>query len=455
VNDAISENGNGIGSGRRIVILGGRRLSGVVPIGGSKNAAVALMAGALLAETGETVLTNVPRISDIETLSELFCRMGARVTFEGDGHTVRINATGLNEHEAPADLVARMRASFWVLGPVLARLGKAVIPQPGGCNIGARAVDLHLKGMELLGATVRSEHGAIRADAPVGGLRGANIYLDLPSVGASMNIMMAATLAKGTTIIQNAAQEPDVENLGDLLAAMGADIKGQGTGTIIINGVERLHGATFAVMPDRIEAGTFAAAAAITGGDVLLKGANPAHLRPVTFKLAEMGVGIDETPEGVRIRGKEAGRLQETRLTAMPHPGFPTDLQQPFTSLLSVAQGTSIVTDTVYESRFHYLTELAKLGARVNADGGRSAIVTGVERLSGATVRATDLRAGAALIVAALAAEGETRVYDTYHVERGYEDIVGKLCGIGAELWREDNDGHRYEDRRRHDGGEI
>ncbi len=436
---------SGVG-GRSISIRGGRRLVGTVPIGGSKNAAVALMAGALLAESGDTVLTNVPRISDIETLAELLCRLGATVAFEGDGHTVRINASGLREFEAPIDLVARMRASFWVLGPVLARLGKAVIPQPGGCNIGARAVDLHLKGMEALGATVESEHGAIRADAPKGGLRGANIYLDLPSVGATMNVMMAATLARGVTIIQNAAQEPDVENLGDLLAAMGADISGQGTGAITIRGVKALHGAAFAVMPDRIEAGTFAAAAAITGGDVLLLHANAAHLRPVLFKLAEMGVGVEETRNGVHVRGKETGRLKETRLTAMPHPGFPTDLQQPFTSVLALADGTSVVTDTVYESRFHYLTELAKLGAKISADGGRQAIITGIPRFSGATVRATDLRAGAALIVAALAAEGETRIHDTFHVERGYENIVGKLRGLGAEIERGDESGNALAD---------
>jgi UDP-N-acetylglucosamine 1-carboxyvinyltransferase len=266
-----SESSSNSGNGQRIVIRGGKRLTGTVPIGGSKNAAVALIAGALLAESGDTVLTNVPRISDIETLAELLCRLGATVGFEGDGHTIRINAAGLKESVAPVDLVARMRASFWVLGPVLARLGRAVIPQPGGCNIGARAVDLHLKGMEALGASVESEHGAICADAPTGGLRGANIYLDLPSVGATMNVMMAATLAEGVTVIQNAAQEPDVENLGDLLAAMGADISGQGTGTILIRGVKALRGANFAVMPDRIEAGTFAAAAAITGGDVVLQ----------------------------------------------------------------------------------------------------------------------------------------------------------------------------------------
>ena len=435
----------GVG-GRRIVIRGGRRLVGTVPIGGSKNAAVALIAGALLGATGDTVLTNIPRISDIETLAELLRALGATVNFEGDGHTIRINAAGLREFEAPVDLVARMRASFWVLGPVLARLGKAVIPQPGGCNIGARAVDLHLKGMEALGATVTTEYGAIRADAPEGGLRGANIYLDLPSVGATMNIMMAATLAPGETVIQNAAQEPDVQNLGDLLHAMGADIHGQGTGTITIHGVHELHGATFAVMPDRIEAGTFAAAAAITGGDVLLENARAAHLRAVFFKLAEMGVVVSDEAGGVRIRGVQNGRLKPTRLTAMPHPGFPTDLQQPFTSLLALADGTSVVTDTVYESRFHYLTELAKLGAKISADGGRQAVVTGVSRLSGAAVRATDLRAGAALIVAALAADGETRVYDTFHVERGYENIVGKLRGLGAEIGREDEAGAHLAD---------
>ncbi|MBC8140113.1 MAG: UDP-N-acetylglucosamine 1-carboxyvinyltransferase [Armatimonadetes bacterium] len=432
--------GTGENSGdKRIVVRGGQRLCGTVAIGGSKNAAVALIAGALLAASGDTVLTNIPRISDIETLAELLSRLGAKVAFEGDGHTIRINASGLHEHKAPVELVERMRASFWVLGPVLARLGKAIIPQPGGCHIGARAVDLHLKGMTALGATVTAEHGAICAYAPKSGLSGANIYLDLPSVGATMNIMMAATLAPGETVIQNAAQEPDVQNLGDLLATMGADITGQGTGTIFIRGVESLHGATFAVMPDRIEAGTFAAAAAITGGDVVLENARFADLRAVLFKLAEMGVEATDVPGGVRILGNPGTRIKPTRLTAMPHPGFPTDLQQPFTSVLALADGVSIVTDTVYESRFNYLTELAKLGAQVVADGGRQAVVTGIPRFSGAAVRATDLRAGAALIVAALAADGETRVYDTFHVERGYENIVGKLRGLGAHIGREDD----------------
>jgi len=427
-------------SGQRIVIVGGRRLEGVIPISGSKNAAVALMAGAILAAEGKTTLRNVPRISDIQTLADVLRHLGVTVSFSDDHRTATIDATRLVTHEAPAELVARMRASFWVLGPVLARLKRARIPQPGGCNIGARAIDLHIKGVEALGAKVEVGYGAVTAEAP-GGLKGTSIYLDLPSVGATMNIMMAAALAEGTTIIENAAQEPDVEDLGNLLLAMGANISGHGTGMITIEGVSSLHGADYSVMPDRIEAGTYACMAAITGGDVLLQGANAAHLRPVLMKMAEAGIRTEEPEGGVRILGAQT-RLRATRVIASPHPGFPTDVQQPFTAVLSLAEGTSVITDTVYESRFRYLTEMAKMGAKVDVEG-RTAVITGVDRLTGSDVEATDLRAGAALIVAALAAEGRSRVFHTEHVERGYEGIVEKLSALGATIWREDENGRR------------
>ncbi len=429
-------------SGQRIVVVGGRRLEGEILVSGSKNAAVALMAGTILASRGKTVLRNVPRISDIQTLADVLRHLGVVVSFSDGGRTATVDATRLTTHEAPADLVARMRASFWVLGPVLARLNRARIPQPGGCNIGARAIDLHIKGIEALGASIDVRYGAVVAEAPRG-LQGTSIYLDLPSVGATMNIMMAAALAEGTTIIENAAQEPDVEDLGNMLVQMGARITGHGTGMITIEGVLALEGCEYSVMPDRIEAGTFACMAAITGGDVLLRGANAGHLRPVLMKMGEAGIRAEELTEGVRILPRDA-RLRGTRVIASPHPGFPTDVQQPFTAVLTLAAGTSVITDTVYESRFRYLTELAKMGARVEADG-RTAVVTGVDRLTGADVEATDLRAGAALLVAALAADGQTRVFRTEHVERGYENIVEKLRGIGADIWREDEQGRRSE----------
>jgi UDP-N-acetylglucosamine 1-carboxyvinyltransferase len=335
--------------------------------------------------------------------------------------------------------VARLRASFWALGPVLARLGRARVAQPGGCNIGARPIDLHLKGLQALGAAVEVSHGIVKAEAPAGGLVGATVYLDVASVGATMNIMMAASTARGTTVIENAAQEPDVEDLANFLVALGARITGQGTGVVTVEGVPALRGGEYHVIPDRIEAGTLALAAGITGGDVVLRGANPAHIRPVTAKMLEAGMRIDETAPGeLRVRGPE-GRPRPTRITALPHPGFPTDMQQAFAALLSVADGTSVVTDKVYEGRFRYLTELAKMGARSEVDG-RTAVITGVERLSGADVEATDLRAGAALVLAGLAADGQTRVGSVEHIERGYERLVEKLHGLGANIWREDGD---------------
>lgn len=424
------------------MIVGGSRLQGTVPVSGSKNAALSLLAGALLASEGTSTIRNLPRIGDVATMADLLRHLGVSVVFADDGRTAIVDATRLSGHEAPPDIVARMRASFWILGPVLARLGRVCVAQPGGCNIGARAVDLHLKGLQALGAELDDNYGSVLGEAPRG-LNGTSVYLDLPSVGATMNIMMAAALAQGTTIIENAAQEPDVEDLGDFLLAMGARVSGHGTGVLTIQGVPTLRGADYAVMPDRIEAGTLALAGGITGGDVFLAGANAVHIRPVTMKMSEIGLRIEEREDGVRVRGTENDRrLRATRLTALPHPGFPTDLQQPFTAALAVAEGTSIVTDKVYESRFRYLTELAKMGARAEVDG-RTAVVTGVSRFRGADVEATDLRAGAALVIAGLAADGQTRIAGTEHLERGYENLVEKLQSIGAQIWREDESGRR------------
>jgi UDP-N-acetylglucosamine 1-carboxyvinyltransferase len=428
----------------RIVIEGGNRLVGRVPVSGSKNAALAILAGALLASEGETILRNLPRIGDIATMALVLQQLGATVDFEDNGRTARINASNLNNFEAPADLVARMRASFWSLGPLLARLGKARIAQPGGCNIGARPIDLHLKGLAALGADIDVSYGAVTATASAP-LKGAAVYLDFPSVGATMNIMMAASLIPGETVIENAAQEPDIEDLGNFLIAMGADISGHGSGVLTVRGVERLKGTEYTVSSDRMEAGTLGLVAGITGGDVFLEGANVAHMRPITLKMVEAGMKVEEMADGIRCIGP-VGRPTATSLTALPHPGFPTDMQQAFTAFLTIAEGTSIITDQVYENRFRYLTEMAKMGAH-SLVNGRTAIITGVSRLTGADVEASDLRAAAALVVAALAAEGQTRIFKTEHLERGYERFVEKLQLLGANVWREDEFGRRMEER--------
>ena len=425
----------------RIVIEGGRRLEGNVRISGSKNASLAILAGTLLASTGTLTIRNLPRISDIRTMALILQHFGVTIAFSDEDTTATIDASHLTSSEAPADLVARMRASFFVLGPILARTGRVRVAQPGGCNIGARAIDLHIKGLRGLGSAIDDSHGAVYAEAGPGGLVGSRLYLDLPSVGATLNIMMAASIGNGVTVIENAAQEPDVEDLGNLLVCMGARVSGHGTGTLTVEGVKELHGCEYSVMPDRIEAGTMALAAGITGGDVFLRGANPLHLRPVSAKMEEIGLRVTEDAEGVRVQGPRPGvRIQPTKLIASPHPGFPTDLQQPFSAVLCIADGTSIVTDKVYESRFRYLTELNKMGAHAEGEG-RTAVITGVSSLTGADVEATDLRAGAAMVVAGLAAEGRTRIFKTEHLERGYEFFVEKLQNIGATVWREDEFG--------------
>ena len=429
----------------RIVVVGGKRLTGTVSISGSKNASLALLAGSLLASHGKTVLRNLPRISDISIMAAILRELGVSVIFSDENRTATLDATNLRTFEAPPDLVSRMRGSFFVLGPLLARLKKSRVAQPGGCNIGARAIDLHIKGLEALGAMVDVSHGSVTAQCGPNGLIGASVYLDKPSVGATMNTLMAAALAEGTTVIENAAQEPDVEDLGNLINAMGGRVSGHGGSTVIIKGVETLCGCDYRVMADRIEAGTFAFAVAITGGDAVLQGANASHLRPVLLKMAEVGIITDEVEHGLRVCGPHGDGLKATKLVASPHPGFPTDLQQPFTAVLAVAQGTSVVTDTVYEGRYRYLSELNKMGAHAQGEG-RTVVVTGVSELSGADVEATDLRAGAALVVAALRADGRTRVFKTEHLDRGYENLVEKLQSLGATIWREDEFGRRTGD---------
>jgi UDP-N-acetylglucosamine 1-carboxyvinyltransferase len=427
----------------RIVIEGGKPLVGTISVGGSKNATLALMAGVVLASEGITHLHRVPRISDIATMATILRGLGIVVEFSESRQDVSVDATRLTSFEPEDQLVTRMRGSLQLLGPILARQGRVRLAPPGGCNIGARAYDLHLKGLSALGATIDESAGYIFAEAPAAGLRGAQIYLDKPSVGATMNILMAASLAHGTTIIENAAQEPDVEDLGSLINAMGGNIQGQGTGMITVEGVEALHGVDFMVSPDRIEAGTLAMAAAITGGNLFLEGANPSHMRPILMKLAEMGVVIEEAPNGVRV-SHPGHALRAVDVTAMPHPGFPTDLQQPVATLLSLAEGTAMVTDTVYEGRFRYLSELLKMGAKARWEG-RTAVITGVSSLSGADVEASDLRAGAAMVLAGLVAQGTTRVFSIHHIDRGYEHLTAKLAGVGANIWREDEHGMRVE----------
>jgi UDP-N-acetylglucosamine 1-carboxyvinyltransferase len=432
----------------RIVIEGGRRLVGTIPISGSKNAALALMAGSLLASEGTVTLHNLPCVSDIEALASLMRSVGAKVTFFDGGHTAVVDASEVNHFEPEATLAAQLRGSLHLMGPVLGRVGRVRCAQPGGCQIGARPVDQHVKGLTALGAFVDEGHGALYAEAPPDGLHGTSVYLDVASVGATMNILMAAALASGETIIDNAAQEPDIEDLANLIVKMGGKVKGQGTGLLTVTGVEKLHGCEYTVMPDRIEVGTYAMAAGITGGDLLLKGANADHVRSILLKLKEVGMEVEEQEDGIRVAHPGPGvRLQATTVTTQPHPGFPTDLQQPFGALLALAEGTSVLTDKVYEGRYRYLEELRKMGIKSKVDG-RTAVITGVESLSGADVESTDLRGGAAMVLAGLAAEGQTRVFKLNHVDRGYERFVEKLAAVGATIWREDERGVRLPLRR-------
>ena len=404
---------------------------GTVEVGGSKNDSVAIMAGALLVP-GKTILRNVPRIRDVYTLLDIFRCIGATSRFCEDG-ALEIDATRLTTSEAPHELVRQMRASFNVLGALLSRFGHASVAMPGGCDIGARPVNFHIKGLEQLGCQLQLEHGIYHGE--VKKFIGANISLEFPSAGATQHLMIAACRAKGRTVIANGAAEPEIVDLADFLNACGARITGAGTSMILIDGVQELHPADYSVIPDRLQAGTYALAAAITGGDVVLKGAVEAHCRPVFAKLQEAGVEVLAEPEGIRIRRDKSKPLTHLNIKTMPHPGFPTDMQQPFAALLSLAEGVSVITETVYESRFRYTTELAKMGAHIEVEG-RTAVIRGVERLTGAPVTCTDLRGGAAVVVAGLIAEGETEIDGLEHLDRGYEDIVPKLRSLGAHVSR-------------------
>ncbi|MCC6485014.1 MAG: UDP-N-acetylglucosamine 1-carboxyvinyltransferase [Armatimonadetes bacterium] len=410
-----------------LIIEGGQRLSGDVTASGSKNGALALMAATLLVE-GEVVLHNLPRIGDVQIMVEMLQALGARAELSSDG-VLSVNASQITDSEAPASLVKRMRASFSVLGPLLARTGLARVAMPGGCNIGSRPIDFHIKGIQSLGASVRNDHGIVEARAER--LTGARIYMAFPSAGATQQIMTAACLADGVTTIENAACEPEIADLALFLNRCGAKVQGAGTNTVQVEGVERLTGVEHTIIPDRVEIGTFALAAVNTNGEVFIRKAVPEHLTALTQKLQEIGAMTQALDDGLFVACKRT--CVGTDIVTMPHPGFATDLQQPMGAVLATADGTSIITEKVYENRFRYLDELKRMGADAHTEN-RTAIIRGVPRLHGAAVTACDLRAGAALTIAALGAEGITEISDVEHIHRGYENLDGKLNALGARV---------------------
>ena len=416
----------------QLVIHGGRPLCGRVKIGGAKNAVLPIIAAALLGSRGVSVLDDVPALEDVYTISAVLRSLGVSADYAAAEHRLKIDATRIGTTSAPYELVRKMRASFLIMGPLLAREGRAEISLPGGCAIGTRPIDLHLKGFEALGAQVDITQGAIHASAP-NGLKGANIYFDFPSVGATENVMMAASCAEGQTILENPPKEPEIVDLANYLNVMGAHIRGAGTNRIKIDGVPGLSAADYTIIPDRIEAGTYMVAAAMTRGDVYIENAISEHLKPVVAKLQEAGAMIEESIEGIRVRAEQPMRAID--LKTMPYPGFPTDMQAQFMAMLAVAEGTSTVTETVFENRFMHVEELVRMGAQIRVDG-RTATVEGTAALHGAPVRATDLRAGAAMVLAGLVTEGETRVGYIHHIDRGYDDLVAKLVALGADIER-------------------
>ena len=412
-----------------IVVEKSPPLKGNVTINGAKNSALPIIAASLLG-TEDIILEDVPDLRDVGIICEVLRSLGSEVEFL-DKRTIKINSKNLNNHITRYDLMNKMRASLLVMGPLIARLGKSKTSLPGGCAIGTRPIDLHLKGFKALGVEVNTEHGSI--DASVEKLIGGKIYLDFPSVGATENIMMIASMAEGETILDNAAMEPEIIDLQNFLNKLGAKIKGAGTSTIKIKGVERLGGCTHKIIPDRIEAGTFLVAAAITGGDVLVENVIASHIKPVIAKLREAGVEVIENDDSIRVISN--GQLKPIDVKTLPYPGFPTDMQSQFMAMLTLCKGTSIVVETVFENRFMHVDELKRMGANIKIDG-KSAIIQGVDGLTGATVKATDLRAGAALVLAGLVAEGKTEIEDIYHIERGYDGIEEKFSKLGAIIYR-------------------
>ena len=409
-------------------------LTGEVTISGSKNAVLPIMAAALLTEEKCTIM-ETPALRDVDVMCQLLESLGAEVEDKLEDNIVEIEAKTISQNEAPFELVKKMRASILVIGPLLARTGKAVIPLPGGCAIGKRPIELHLKGLRALGVEIKEESGTQGPlEAKVDRLVGNDIYLDFPSVGATEVIMMTAAVAEGTTVIENAAQEPEIVDLANFLNKMGAKIKGAGTATVKIDGVEKLHGVSHQVIPDRIEAGTFMVASVITNGNILIRNILPDHVKPVTAKLRECGAEITMTEEGMIVRG-DVNPIISTDIKTLPYPGFPTDMQSPFMALLTVAKGPSVVIETVFENRFMHVAEFNRMGANIKTQGN-CAIIPGDKQLQGAQVVATDLRAGAAVVLTGLVAEGTTEVSDIYHIDRGYENFVEKFRGLGATILR-------------------
>ena len=412
----------------KYIIHGGRPLFGEVTISGAKNAAVAIIPAALLVD-GVCRIENIPQISDVTLFFSILDELGARVRVLNQ-HAVEIDCRTVRSTHPSYDMARRIRASYYLLGALLGRFGEATVAMPGGCNFGVRPIDQHVKGFRAMGAEV-TEGNFVHAAARGGRLSGANVYMDVVSVGATMNIMMAAALAQGDTVIENCAKEPHIVDLANFLNSMGADIKGAGTDSIRIKGVERLSGGTYCIIPDQIEAGTYMAAVAATGGQIRVRGIIPKHMDCITAKLQECGVEVEEQDDTLLVR--RTARLKKANVKTLPYPGFPTDMQPQMTTVLTLAQGTSLVTEGVWSSRYRYVDELKRMGARIQVDD-KTAVVEGVEKLTGAPIQAYDLRAGAALVIAALAAEGESEISNVQYIERGYEDIIGKLRALGADI---------------------
>ncbi|MGE4354496.1 MAG: UDP-N-acetylglucosamine 1-carboxyvinyltransferase [Oscillospiraceae bacterium] len=413
----------------KYVINGGNKLYGEVEISGAKNAAVAIIPAALMVD-GICRIENIPQISDADMLLSIISAMGARMKVINTT-TLEIDCRDVCNCDAPFDMMRRIRASYYLIGAMLGRFGRAKTTMPGGCNFGVRPIDQHIKGMNAMGAEVEVKNGFVFAEAKGGRLRGARVYLDKVSVGATINIMIAATMAEGKTIIENAAREPHIVDVANFLNSMGADVRGAGTDTIKVNGVEKLHGGTYSIIPDQIEAGTYMMAVAATGGEVKINNIIPKHLECISAKLVEMGVDVEEREDSVIIR--RDGPLTRTNVKTLPYPGFPTDMQPQISAALCLAEGTSVVTEGVWDNRYKYVNELKKMGAKIEVSG-KTAIIEGVYELTGAPVAACDLRAGAAMVIAGLCAKGLTEVEDVHFIERGYEDFVEKLRSLGADI---------------------
>ena len=416
----------------KLIVKGGNRLVGTVKTSGAKNAVLPIIAASIMGTT-PSHFDEVPMLEDVRTISEVLRCLGLKVE-SNQKNILDIDSTVINSYEPPCELMRNMRASFFIMGPLLARMGKARIHMPGGCAIGARPVDIHLKGFEALGVVLEQKDGFIEATTP-NGLKGATIYFDFPSVGATENVMMAAAMAEGVTILENVAEEPEIVALANYLNKMGAKIRGAGTDVIRIEGVKELHGADYTIIPDRIEAGTYMIAAAMTGGDVIVDNVLPEHQKPLIAKLREAGAIVEEDIDKVRVIG--TGNLKGVSVKTLPYPGFPTDMQAQMMAMMVIAEGNSKVTETVFENRFMHVDELNRMGAKITT-ADSSANIEGPAKLVGCDVRATDLRAGAAMILAGLVAEGETRIGDLFHIDRGYEDIVEKFRSLGADIERVD-----------------